>query len=184
MLRRFIRSALTPPMLAIAGLILLWEEWLWLRLAAAMARLARLPVFRRIEQILAALPPWGALAAFLLPSLILLPVNLFAVWLTAHGHAATGTSILIAAKLAGTAVLARIFSVCRPALLSLTWFRKLHDAFLRLRDFLYHSPPFLAAVAWKHRIGQKLRTFWRTSRRSFLNRRWHAIKARLRRPRD
>ena len=184
MLRRFIRSALTPPMLAIAGLILLWEEWLCLHLAAAMARLARLPVFRRTEQILASLPPWGALAAFLLPSLILLPVNLFAVWLTAHGHAATGTSILIAAKLAGTAVLARIFSVCRPALLSLPWFRELHDAFLRLRDFLYHSPPFLAAVAWKHRISHRIRTFWRAGRRSFLLRRWDAIKSSLRRPRD
>ena len=89
-----------------------------------------------------------------------------------------------AAKLAGTAVLARIFSVCRPALLSLPWFRKLHDAFLRLRDFLYHSPPFLAAVAWKHRIGHKIRTFWRAGRRSFLHRRWDAIKSSLRRPRD
>jgi hypothetical protein len=121
------------------------------------------------------------MATFLTPSILLFPVNLAGIWLTAQGRPAAGTSLLIAAKLVGTAVVAHLFRICRPALLSLGWFRWLHDAFLHLRSRLYHSEPWLAAVAWKNRLARRLHAAFARSRRSILASRWHAIRARLRR---
>jgi hypothetical protein len=121
------------------------------------------------------------MATFLTPSILLFPVNLAGIWLTAQGRPAAGTSLLIAAKLVGTAVVAHLFRICRPALLSLGWFRWLHDAFLHLRSRLYHSEPWLAAVAWKKRLARRLHAAFARSRRSILASRWHAIRARLRR---
>jgi multisubunit Na+/H+ antiporter MnhE subunit len=121
------------------------------------------------------------MVTFLAPSVLLFPVNLAGLWLTAQGRPAAGTSLLIAAKIVGTAVVAHLFRICRPALLSLRWFRALHDAFLRLRNRLYHSEPWLAAVAWKQRLSRRLRTAFARSRRGFLGSRWQAVRARLRR---
>src|SRR5687767_15427199 len=114
MIRRFFRRVLTPPMVIIAALIMLFEEWLWDNLTAFMAWVGRAPVLRRVETRIAGLPPYPAMGVFVLPSLILFPVNIFAVYLTAHGHAVAGAGILIAAKLVGTAILARLFTLCRP----------------------------------------------------------------------
>ena len=59
-------------------MIMFFEEWLWDRLTDLMARLARAPVVRRMESRIAVLPPYPAMAVFLLPSALLLPVNIFA----------------------------------------------------------------------------------------------------------
>src|SRR5436190_16686596 len=112
MIRRFFRRVLTPPMVVIAAMIMLFEEWLWDHLTTFMAWVGRAPVLRVLEKRIATLPPYPAMGVFLLPGLMLLPVNLFAIYLTAHGHAVLGTSILIAAKLLGTAILARLFALC------------------------------------------------------------------------
>jgi hypothetical protein len=180
-MRRFVRRLLTPPMLVLAALFLLWEEWLWVHLETVMSRLAKAPALRKLETRIARLPPAAAMATFLTPSILLFPVNLAGIWLTAQGRPAAGTSLLIAAKLVGTAVVAHLFRICRPALLSLGWFRWLHDAFLHLRSRLYHSEPWLAAVAWKNRLARRLHAAFARSRRSILASRWHAIRARLRR---
>src|SRR5688572_15026878 len=127
MLRRFFKKLLTPPMIVIAALIMFCEEWLWDHLTAFMAWVARAPVLRWAETRIAALPPYPAMGVFLLPSALLLPVNVFAVYLTAAGHALAGAAILIAAKLIGTAILARLFTICRPSLLTVNWFRRLYQ---------------------------------------------------------
>jgi hypothetical protein len=102
--------------------ILLFEEWGWAPLAALAARLARMPLWARAENRLRSLPPWAALLAFLLPVLLLLPVKVLALFLFGRGHAASGVTVLIVAKLIGTAVVARIFQLVEATLMRIPFF--------------------------------------------------------------
>ncbi len=108
------------------ALLILFEEWGWEPLGRLLARIGRLPVLRTIERRIAALPPYGALAVFFLPSLALIPVKLAALWLIAEGQHMLGVAVILAAKVAGTAVLARLFALTQPALMQLAWFAGLH----------------------------------------------------------
>lgn len=129
------------------ALVILFEEWGWEALSRALGRLATLPPVRWLEARIAALPPYAALAVFLLPSLLLIPVKLAALWFIAQGHAGLGLAVIVLAKVAGTAVLARLFSLTRESLLRLAWFARLHDRWVAFKEEL------LAAVrgsaAWQ-----------------------------------
>jgi hypothetical protein len=117
-LKKILRALLFP---LIAG-VLLFEEWGWEPLAAVFAKLARLPFWAWLERKIAALPPLAALAAFGVPVLTLLPVKLLALYLFGQGQTTLGLVLLLAAKLGGTAVLARLFQLTQPALMQLRWF--------------------------------------------------------------
>jgi len=166
-------------MIVLAALIMFFEEWLWDKLTSFMEWVARLPALRGLEARIAALPPYPAMAVFLLPGL-LLPVNIFAVWLTANGHALAGTAILIAAKLAGTAILARLFAVCRPSLLTVRWFRRLYEGLVHLKTRLYAAiksmPAWMAVVRWKNAIKLRVAKFVHRWRGGHFKRRWKAVK--------
>ncbi len=118
MFQRLLRRVLLAPVV----LLLLFEEWGWAPLAALAARLARLPLWARLERWIGALSAWAALALFLAPMLALFPVKLAALFLLAHGKFKTALMLLVAAKLLGTAVLARLFQLTQPALMQLAWF--------------------------------------------------------------
>lgn len=115
---RFIRAFFG----AVVALVILFEEWGWEPLQAALGWVARLPPLAWLERRIARLPSYAALAVLALPALAILPIKLAAVWLITMGHALAGLLIIIAAKLAGTAVLARLFALTRPALMRLDWF--------------------------------------------------------------
>jgi hypothetical protein len=156
------------------ALVILFEEWGWGPLQRAMAWIGSLPVLRQIEAWIARLPPYGALAIFVLPSLTLLPVKLLALWFIGQGHAGLGLSVIVAAKLAGTAVLARLFSLTRPALMKLAWFARLHARWIAFKDALLArvraSAPWraahaaaAAARAAARRIAQRVRHLFSTA---------------------
>ena len=126
------------------ALLVLFEEWGWEPLQRALGRLAKLPLVGALERSIAALPPRAALAVFLLPSLLLLPVKLVALWLIGQGHALLGAATVVAAKLAGTALVARLFVLTRPALMQLAWFATLHGRW----------------VAWKEAAMARVRASW------------------------
>ncbi|MEX8493245.1 hypothetical protein [Sphaerotilus sp.] len=112
------------------ALIVLFEEWGWEPLARLMAQLARLPLIGWLECRIARLPPALALVVFLTPGLMLLPVKLAALALVSHGHVFTGISVIVLAKLLGTALVARIFQLTQPALMQLAWFARLHGRWI------------------------------------------------------
>ena len=107
---------------ALLALLILFEEWGWEPLKRAMAWVARLPPLAWLERRIAALPPYAALTVFILPTLLLLPVKLAALWLIGAGHAVLGLAVIVLAKLIGTALLARLFQLTQPALMQLAWF--------------------------------------------------------------
>jgi hypothetical protein len=181
MIRRAFRRILTPPMVGLAVLFILAEEWIWDNMTAAMALVARLPIVRRMEGHLSRLPAWAAVACFFLPGLLLLPVKIGALFLMGRGHVIAGVGVVVAAKVAGTAVVARFFTVCKPTLLGVNWFRSGHDWILRIKvellERLRAMPVWQKVVVLRSRI----RRWMGKLKPGMIARRWKAIGGRLRR---
>ncbi|MGE5506456.1 MAG: hypothetical protein ACM31L_18685, partial [Actinomycetota bacterium] len=91
-----------------------------------MAWIGLVPLVRRVEERIRTLPPLWAAAAFVLPAAVLLPFKLAAVWAIGTGHVLLGLVVLLSAKVTGTALLARLYVLCEPALMTVAWFVKLH----------------------------------------------------------
>jgi len=149
----------------VLALLILFEEWGWEPLQRLLARIGRLPILRQLEALIGRLPPLLALAVFVLPSLLLLPVKLLALWLVAHGQKLLGLAVIVAAKVIGTAIVARLFTLTRPALMQLAWFAHLYGRWTTWKQAL------LARVraSWAWRAG---RAFKRQVKRRWA--RWKA----------
>lgn len=151
-------SALKPPLTAlfqvIAALVLLFEEWGWKPLSDALAWLARFPIAARLEALIARLPPYAALFVFALPTAILLPVKLVAMWLLAQGKVVTATVAFIAAKIASTALVARIFILTRPSLMRIGWFASAYNRIIPWKDRLFAE----IRASWVWRYGRMVKT--------------------------
>jgi hypothetical protein len=159
-LSRIVRGGLA----VLAGLWLIAEEWLWDGMLAATAWLGRLPPIRWLETQIARLPPYAALVAFAIPAIVLLPFKLVAFWFIANGQAMLGAAVFIVAKIVGTALLARIFSLTKPALLTIGWFARVYNAFTAWKSRLYAYvkalPAYKTIRAWKDRIRNALAVAW------------------------
>lgn len=110
----------------VLALIILFEEWGWAPLQRLMAWIGQLPLLRQLEAGIRRLPPHAALAVFLLPGLLLLPVKLLALWLIGIGRGGLGLLVILLAKLVGTAFAARLFALTQPALMRMAWFARLY----------------------------------------------------------
>lgn len=166
--RKITAIALAPLIWAfrvVVGLVILFEEWGWPLLGRWMATLARLPILRQLEHFLKTLPPYGALAALVLPSLVLLPIKLCALWLLAHGYAWVGVAVVILAKLAGTAVLAWLFQLIQPSLMNLSWFATLYRRWLAWKAELIAWVRASAAWRFSRGVKRQVRTVARNLRK-------------------
>jgi hypothetical protein len=163
------RPRLLAPLAYLAALVLLVEAWFWDTGSAIAARLALWPPLRWLEARIRTLPPWAALTAFVLPGLLLLPVKLLALLAIAHGHAVSGVAGFIVAKLGGAVVVARIYVLTLPTLLTLGWFARCHGGFLALRDrwlsFLRASRFWRSTRALVSTLRRQLRRSVRRTRR-------------------
>lgn len=125
------------PLLALAALFALLEEWLWDSLKAATAWLFEKLPLRWLERWLASASPPLAVLLLLTPTVVILPAKLLGLWLLAGGHVFFGGAVFIAAKLAGMALLSRLYALMQPALHRIGWFLRLDTAIRR-------------AIAWAH----------------------------------
>lgn len=146
------------------ALVILFEEWGWEPLQRALAWVARLPGLRWLEQRIQSLPPYASLALFLLPTLALLPVKLLALWLIGQGQVIFGTLVILATKLVGTAVVARLFSLTQPALMQLAWFASAYARWTIWKTALLAQ----VRASWPWRLGRVLK--------HRLQRRWQRFK--------
>lgn len=141
------------------ALLILFEEWGWEPLQRALAWVSRLPGLRWVEARIRQLPPYGALAIFLLPTLLLLPVKLLALWLIGQGKVLAGSLVIITAKLAGTAIVARLFGLTKDTLMQLAWFARLYTRWTAWKEALLAqvrtSWPWRLGRVLKHRIRQR-----------------------------
>lgn len=159
-------SWLKAPLRLLFALIILFEEWGWQPLQDLMARIARLPVLRQLEALIARWPPYAALVAFFLPGLALLPVKIGALWLVAHGQRLLGLAVIVVAKVVGTAIVARLFTLTQPALMRLAWFAALHGRWTAWKGALLAwvrgSALWRSLHAWRLRLREQTRA-WRAS---------------------
>jgi hypothetical protein len=146
--------------------LLLFEEWGWEPLAAMAARLARLPVWARLERAVQALPPRGALLVLFVPVLMLLPLKVFALFLLGRGHATSALLLIVGAKLVGTAIVARLFQLVEPALTRIPLFARWYPRWKSWKDHVLtlvrQSTPWRGA----RRLKSGTRRWWRSLRRA------------------
>ncbi len=153
---RYLLAALATPLRLLLALLILFEEWGWRPLQDLMARIGRLPVLRHIERGIVSLPPYAALVVFFLPGVALLPVKLGALWLVAHGQTLLGLAVIVLAKLLGTAIVARMFTLTQPALMQLAWFAALHARWTRWKQALLDW--VRGSATWRQLRALRLRT--------------------------
>lgn len=130
MTRALYRSWVFIPLVHMAALLLLVEEWCWRAGMRLVNACARWPLLAALETRVRALPPYAALVAFALPGILLLPVKLLALVAIAHGHPASGIATIVVAKLGGAAVVARLYALTLPTLLAVGWFSRCHCWFM------------------------------------------------------
>lgn len=152
-----------------AALWLVLEEWVWDGLVALTRWIARLPVFRGLEARIQRLGPKAAMAVFVVPWLLMLPVKVLGLWLFGTGRFWAGVVVFVVGKLIGTALLARLFTLTRPALLQIGWFRRFYGWFTALRDRVYAYVRSLRTYqvvrGWLHAVRMRVRAWWRRLRR-------------------
>ncbi len=146
------------PLLLVLAVLFLVEAWLWRHLGPLVRRCAQFIPFARLKAAVSRwaeqLPPYAALVLFLIPLLLVEPLNGVAVWAFAHRHWSVGVLCLVAEKLLGVGLMAFLYAACERQLRSIPWFARLVDWFLRLKAWAEAEvAPFKARVVeWKHRL--------------------------------
>ena len=164
---RKLLSALAWPLKWLLALMILFEEWGWEPLQRGMERLGEALGLASLAERVKRLPPYAALALFALPALALLPVKLLALWLIAEGRALLGALVIVVAKLVGTAVLARLFTLTKPALMRLGWFARGYARWTAWKEALLAwaraSSAWQQVAAWRRTMRER----WRRWRNAF-----------------
>lgn len=124
-------------LLSILAVILIIEEWLWDALSAFGHFLIGLLRLDDFERWLSQVSPNVALVAFMVPVLIVTPINLLALGLLAHGLILQGILLEVVAKLLGTLLVSRVFTLTKNQLLS-----------FRLLAFIYST--VMRWLNWAH----------------------------------
>lgn len=165
---RLVKTPIVGALNILLALVLLFEEWGWKPLAAALSWLARFRLIARAEALVSRLPPYPSLVVFALPSAILFPVKLGAIALLAGGHVIKAGLLLAAAKVTSTALVARLFVLTRPQLMQIGWFARAYDWFVPWKEALFAR--VRASFAWRYgrmlksqvrRVLRRLRDRWR-----------------------
>ena len=158
-----VRAPIVAALQIIAALIVLFEEWGWKPLSDLLAYLARFAPLAALERWIARLPPYGALAVFLLPSAFLFPLKFLAMWLLATGKYWTATALFAGAKVASTALVARIFMLTKPTLMQIGWFARAYNWFVPWKDALFAQ----IRASWVWRYGRMIKTSVRLGLKRF-----------------
>lgn len=149
-----VRAPLLFALQIIAALVVLFEEWGWKPLADLLARLARFGPVAVIERWIAGLPPYPSLLVFVLPTVFLLPLKFVAMWLLAAGKYWSATALFAGAKVASTALVARIFTLTKPALMQIGWFARAYQWFVPWKDALFTT----IRASWVWRYGRMVKS--------------------------
>jgi hypothetical protein len=178
-MKRVLKRIIAAPFVFVAAIFIILEDWLWDDLARFAAAIGRLPVFHQIESFIIWLPPYASLLLFGLPSLLLFPVKFASLYLIAQGQPVWGFLIAAAAKIIGTALIARIFNLTKPKLLTINWFAFLYKHMTAFKTRIYTAIKSTRIYKVAHyRKEQFKRAFkeWKNSRKSIWRKRWEAAK--------
>lgn len=156
LLHSFLRwpvRVLTGLLSGLLAVLILFEEWGWEPLQRLLARVGGWPGLRWIEGCVRHLPPWAAVVVFAGPAALLLPIKLLALWAIGQGHLVLGMLVIVAAKIVGTAAVARLFTLTQPALMQLRWFTWAYSHWMRLK----HAVLARARASWVWRVARVIK---------------------------
>ncbi|MDQ6703325.1 MAG: hypothetical protein M3Z96_09615 [Pseudomonadota bacterium] len=97
---------------------------------------ARLRFVIRLQDIVAALPPYAILALLAIPLAFAEPAKIYALYLMSEGHFSAGLATIAMAYLVSLLVVERIYHAGRTKLATIPWFAKLMDWLTGIRDRL------------------------------------------------
>lgn len=152
-----LKHFLTMPLAALGVLAMLIEEFLWDLLVAFGNWLGSLEFLRNVEVRIRALPPAAAGVALLAPVTFFFPVKVLAVYAMASGHIGLGLMVLLTAKVVGTAMVARIYTLCEPALMTMTWFVRVRGWILAAKDWAHRKLESWPPYRWMRRQLYRMR---------------------------
>jgi len=136
-MKQHLKRALEIAIVPFAAAVVFIEQVLIRYLNRLMVAVSRWPPIARLEAWLVTLPPWAAVLVFAAPSIIILPVKISALWFAAHHRFVLATGAVVLGKLFATAILARLYRILRPTLMTLRWFAWADTRFFAWRDWAY-----------------------------------------------
>jgi hypothetical protein len=164
------RSRIRTTLLFVGALLFLLEEWLWVAFLRLFGWLGRLGLLRWLDRRLVRLPPVAALCILCVPIALLFPIKIAGLWMIASGRFFGGCVVMLLAKVASTAIVARLFLTTRSQLLQMPWFARLYNVTCALRDRVHQW--MAAQPAWQDAkravaaLRHPLRAWRRARRRS------------------
>lgn len=132
----------------VLALVLLFEEWGWRPLVRLLGELRRFRLWARFEDWLQTLRPYPSLLVFALPSILVLPLKLASFWLIANGHVIVAGLLFAGAKVVGTAIVARLFVLLQPKLMSIWWFARAYTWLMPWKEAVFSA--IRASWAWRY----------------------------------
>ena len=145
------RGRLRQALVLLLALAFLFETWIWDRIVALAVRVAALVHWSRIRaalmRIIDPLPVWVALLLFGVPFVVAEGGAFVCVLVAATGHIVVGAVGYTAIKVVGFGLLAPIFDLTKPKLMTLPWFVYVYDKALIFHHFaLGLIAPYRAAA--------------------------------------
>jgi hypothetical protein len=162
MVKRHLKRALELVLVPLAAAWVFLEETLLHYMALAMAAIGRWPPVARLEGWLRTLPPWAAVFTFLAPMVLLFPVKLAAIWFAVHHEFGLALTSLVVGKIVTTALVARLYGLLRPTLVTMPWYRRSEDWVFAFRDRVYAFVRALPAWQKARAIVQRVRAWVRS----------------------
>jgi hypothetical protein len=160
--REYLRRAL----LLLLALAFLFETWIWDRVVAAAQRFAALinwaAIRAALRRVIDRLPAWVALLLFGIPFIVAEGGAFLCVLFAAMGHVVAGAVGYTAIKIIGFGLLAPIFDLTKPKLLTLPWFAVVYDKALVFHHFALGlvAPYRVAARKLAGELFARARALW------------------------
>ena len=187
-MRSLVKQVLTVPLLVLAAALVLFEDTVWRWVTGLVAVAARWHLVARLERWVLARGRHATLALFAVPIACLVPVKLAALALIASGHIAAGLLVIVAAKITGTAISARLFVIAKPKLMTFSGFVRAYAAALRFTAWAHHTLDEFGVTQATRQVKAAMRQARERLRpssvkaRNFLADRFRAARRWLRRP--
>jgi hypothetical protein len=132
-----LKRALEILLVPLAAAVVFFEQTLIRLLNMVTAAVARWGPIAAIEGWLRKQPPWIALPTFVAPSILILPIKLSAFFFAVHHRYLMAVAAVVIGKMLATAILARLYVVLRPTLMTISWFAWADTHFFFWRDRSY-----------------------------------------------
>jgi hypothetical protein len=121
----------------LAAFWVMFEEWVWDNITAAMEKIGRLKIINRFDVFLVKRNPYLLLSLFLFPFFIMIPAKIYGLYLIADGKAVRGILIFVLAKGLITAVITRLFFITKDKLMQIKAFAASYYWVKEKKEWLY-----------------------------------------------